>query len=127
MLEIAGARPVERAAGGPSPIETGQAARPQGADSGPRESRLEPAVSVEVRPDAQPAEGDRKAAGDYRGRYVKDLDSQEIVYQVVDPGSGTVMVQLPSPQALDARAYAQRAAAARAAQSEAKEAVNRMA
>ncbi|WP_238178619.1 hypothetical protein [Methylobacterium dankookense] len=75
---------------------------------------LEPAVTLDIGRGDASGSAERGVQSEYRGRYVRPPDSQEIVFQVIDPGTGTVMVQLPSPQAVEARTYAE-AAAARAA------------
>ncbi|KNY23066.1 flagellar protein FlaG [Methylobacterium sp. ARG-1] len=54
---------------------------------------LEPAVKLDIAP-----------AGD-KARYIQDPDTSSIVFQVVDPNSGTVIDQLPSETALRNRAY----------------------
>ena len=54
---------------------------------------LEPAVKLDIAP-----------AGD-KARYIQDPDTSSIVFQVVDPNSGTVIEQLPSETALRNRAY----------------------
>lgn len=124
MSEIAGIRPVERSAGAPSPIESVQPAQGQrrAVDAPERtDSRLDPAVTLDIR-DEPSGTAERPAQTEYRSRYVKDSDSRQIVFQVIDPGSGTVMVQLPSPQAIEARTYAEAAAshAAKAAEASAR-------
>lgn len=121
MSEIAGIRPVERAAGAPSPIEAVSAPQsPRRAADGSSDAardatRLDPAVTLDIGRDAPSDEPERGGQGEYRGRYVKAPESQQIVFQVIDPGTGTVVIQLPSPQAVEARTYAE-ATAARAAQ-----------
>ncbi|MCJ2013696.1 flagellar protein FlaG [Methylobacterium sp. J-076] len=56
---------------------------------------LEPAVKVDIGKDAHEA------------RFVRDIDTRAIVFQVVDQTSGDVIDQLPSEAALRHRAYAQ--------------------
>lgn len=121
MTDIAGVRPVERS--GPIAAVEGvqalQTPREAKAETGgeARDRRLDPAVTLDLgRTESE--DGASVARSDYRSRYVKDGGSQEIVFQMVDPNSGTVMVQLPSAQALDARAYAEAAAAKKAASAE---------
>jgi len=55
---------------------------------------LEPAVKVDIGSDSHEA------------RFVRDVDTSAIVFQVVDPTSGDVLAQLPSENALRNRAYA---------------------
>jgi flagellar protein FlaG len=75
------------------------------ADDAPRPTKLEPAVTVDLSGSAT-----RRPAGseiDYQAKFVRDSDTQRIVFQVVDPASGTVVEQLPSLQALKERAYSE--------------------
>ncbi len=55
---------------------------------------LEPAVKVDI------------GANSHEARFVRDVDTSAIVFQVVDPTSGDVLAQLPSENALRNRAYA---------------------
>lgn len=55
---------------------------------------LEPAVKVDISSDTHAA------------RFVRDVDTSTIVFQVVDQTSGDVLAQLPSETALRNRAYA---------------------
>lgn len=54
---------------------------------------LEPAVKLDI------------GAGGDKARYIQDTDTSKIVFQVVDPASGSVIEQLPSENALRNRAY----------------------
>ncbi|GJE37756.1 flagellar protein FlaG [Methylobacterium persicinum] len=68
---------------------------PQTAENQPPPSKaLEPAVKVDIGSDSHEA------------RFVRDLDTSTIVFQVVDQTSGDVLAQLPSETALRNRAYA---------------------
>lgn len=72
----------------------------QTTEQAPTPSRsLEPAVKVDIGSDAHEA------------RFVRDVDTSAIVFQVVDQNSGDVLAQLPSETALRNRAYAQSQAA----------------
>ncbi|MEH3147629.1 MAG: hypothetical protein PGN34_20295 [Methylobacterium frigidaeris] len=81
---------------------------------------LEPAVTLDLSPEAQRAAGapaqaaatpaDAPAA---QGRYRRDTESREMVFQVIDP-SGTVVDQLPSEASLRARTYARESQAQQA-------------
>lgn len=51
------------------------------------------------------------AAEAHSARYARDLDTQQIVFEVVEPTSGDVIDQLPTKAALRARAYAAEVAA----------------
>ena len=105
MSEISTLRPPERAvppavADLPPPVidaaRSGDRTRP---------TKLEPAVTVDLSESAS-----RRPAGsalDYQAKFVRDSDTQRIVFQVVDPASGTVVEQLPSLQALKERAYSE--------------------
>lgn len=83
---------------------------------------LTPAVQVDIRGQEQgsdPRAGERglrpqdarstEAAREPRIRI--DQDTKAVVYQEVDPNSGDVVVQLPEPTVLKARAYAEAAEA----------------
>ena len=54
---------------------------------------LDPPVKVEIGTSAHAA------------RFVRDVDTRALVLQVVDPGSGDVIVQLPTETVLRNRAY----------------------
>ena len=128
MSEITAIRPVERAVSS-LPVEPVAAPAPRNAS--PRdhakaaEQPLEPAVTVDLGESARAAE---RASLDYRTQFIRDQDTRQMVYQVVDPGSGDVVVQLPTATVLKARAYAE-ATAARAApvKGEVKQPVDRIA
>ena len=81
---------------------------------------LEPAVRVEIRGDAPARTGrdpdersDSKTAAPAaeEPRIIIDKDTKAVVYQVLDPGSGDVVFQLPDPVVLKARGYAEAAQA----------------
>jgi len=85
---------------------------------------LAPAVRVDIRNDnredirarereTSPPRPDA-AAAPTEARVRIDRDTRTVVYQEVDPASGDVVIQLPDPVILKARAYAEQAAAARA-------------
>lgn len=74
---------------------------------------LEPAVRVDIRSgerpvapteDARPVEATPVA--ERERRVTIDTATKSLVYQVVDPASGDIVVQLPDPVVLKARAYA---------------------
>ncbi|MCJ2127761.1 hypothetical protein [Methylobacterium sp. E-045] len=74
---------------------------------------LDPAVRFDVRLDDAPVT-DEKATRDDAAvptaderRITVDQDTKSLVYQVVDPSSGDVVVQLPEATILRARAYAE--------------------
>lgn len=86
---------------------------PAAAEAGPADGpTLGPAVSVSIGSEggAAPPEAERRG-------YTRDADSRALVFQVVDPRSGEVVMQIPDEVVLKARVYAD-AAAARAQQAE---------
>ncbi|MGU3361635.1 hypothetical protein ACLBWX_14985 [Methylobacterium sp. M6A4_1b] len=85
---------------------------------------LAPAVRVEIRGQDQgsdprsgiarapaPEENAKPAQAAMEPRIRIDQDTKAVVYQEVDPNSGDVVVQLPDPVVLKARAYAEAAEA----------------
>lgn len=91
-------RSIPAVAQGPQGLDAiGATAAPQAqtAESSPTPSNnLEPAVKVDI------------GAGSHQARFVRDVDTSAIVFQVVDQTSGDVLAQLPSENALRNRAYA---------------------
>ena len=88
------------------PIPQVSEARPVAATAptgGADAQRLDPAVSVEVDPEA--AQKSAAAASDKRG-FIRDADSHSLVYQVTDASTGDVVLQIPDEVVLKARAYA---------------------
>lgn len=89
---------------------------------------LDPPVKFDVRRDETPAADEPASKSDIglptadERRVTVDQDTKSIVYQVVDPDSGDVVVQLPEATLLRARAYAEatanRASAFRATEDE---------
>ena len=77
---------------------------------------LAPAVRLDIRnPERDaPRSVPDAAATPNEARIRIDRDTRTVVYQEVDPASGDVIIQLPDPVILKARAYAEQAAAARA-------------
>ena len=73
------------------------------AEGAAAESRLlDPAVSLDLRPEAaeaKPAEPERRA-------YVRDAQSQSLVFRVTDPKTGDVVMKIPDEVVLKARVYA---------------------
>jgi flagellar protein FlaG len=65
----------------------------QTSDAPASSAALEPAVKLDI------------GTTDGKARFVQDPDTSTIVFQVVDPASGTVIDQLPSETALRNRAY----------------------
>lgn len=114
MSEISPIRPVERAA---VPVAVDAAPnppiRPAAREPEPAEQKLDPAVTLDIGPEAKPERAARTET-DYTTKFVRDPEAKTLVYQVVDPASGDVVVQLPSATVLKNRAYAE-ANAARAA------------
>ena len=94
---------------GPAPVQ------PVARVSGPEP--LAPAVRLDIRNPAPERDAPQPApdtAAPNEARVRIDRDTRTVVYQEVDPASGDVIIQLPDPVILKARAYAERAAAARA-------------
>ncbi len=74
---------------------------PQQPEKEPQSSTsLAPAVKVDL------------SGGSYQGRIIRDVDTQALVFQVVDSSSGDVVDQLPSENVLRNRAYASSSAKA---------------
>ncbi|MFH6783180.1 hypothetical protein [Methylobacterium sp. MA0201] len=75
---------------------------------------LDPAVTLDLSPAARAMPAPRPNAAEVadKAQYQRDLDSNQIVFQVVGP-DGSVVEQLPSEAALRARTYAREAEAAR--------------
>ncbi|MEH3118092.1 MAG: flagellar protein FlaG [Methylorubrum populi] len=68
---------------------------------------LDPAVTVAVKPEsteAKPSEPERRA-------YVRDAESQSLVFRVTDPQTGDVVMQIPDEVILKARTYARESSA----------------
>lgn len=66
---------------------------------------LDPAVALDLKPDAaeaKPPEPERRA-------YIRDAESRSLVFRVTDPATGDVVMQIPNEVILKARAYAREA------------------
>lgn len=61
---------------------------------------LAPAVSVDVKPEAAEDKPPERRA------YVRDTESQSLVFRVTDPQTGEVVMQIPDEVILKARTYA---------------------
>ncbi len=92
-----------------APAPTVTPVRPvAGPSDGPESRVLDPAVSIDVHPDAaeaKPSEPERRG-------YIRDQDSASLVFRVTDPKTGDVVMQLPTEMVLRARAYARENTAA---------------
>ncbi|AWN42045.1 hypothetical protein [Methylobacterium durans] len=74
---------------------------------------LAPAVSLSIGEAAEARAGSEAAQqGAGRGAYTRDAESQTLVYQVVDPASGDIVIQIPDEVVLRARVYAREASEA---------------
>lgn len=94
-MDIRSIPPVSQGPQGIDAIAATAAPAPQTAENTETPSKsLEPAVKVDIGSDSHEA------------RFVRDVDTSAIVFQVVDPTSGDVLAQLPSENALRNRAYA---------------------
>ena len=98
-------RSVSTVAPGPQGLDA-LAATAAPAPAPPVSNALDPPVKVDI------------GASSGNARFVRDADTRAIVYQVVDPSSGDVIVQLPTETVLRNRAYdeSQRARTAPAGQ-----------
>ena len=65
----------------------------------------DPAVSLDVKPEAAEA----KLPDSERRAYVRDADSQSLVFRVTDSQTGEVVMQIPDEIVLKARVYAREA------------------
>ena len=75
-------------------------------DEAPASRPLDPAVTVAVSPEsteAKPPEPERRA-------YIRDAESQSLVFRVTDPQTGDVVMQIPDEGIPKARAYARETA-----------------
>lgn len=106
MSEIGSVQPAERPAPVVAPVPAAAPARAVAAE--PERTPLEPAVKLDLSADAPSPAADK---AEYRAQVVRDNDTREMVYQVLDPLSGDIVVQLPSVVVLKARAYAETEAA----------------
>ena len=70
-------------------------------DRGSDERRLDPAVSLDISPDA----GKASRADTERRGFERDRDSKSVVYRVTDTVSGDVIVQIPNEIVIKARVY----------------------
>lgn len=108
MSEIGSVQPADRPAPVVAPVAAAAPARAVAAE--PTRTPLEPAVKLDLSAEADaPSPAADKA--EYRAQVVRDNDTREMVYQVLDPLSGDIVVQLPSVVVLKARAYAETEAA----------------
>ncbi|ACL59399.1 flagellar protein FlaG [Methylobacterium nodulans] len=76
---------------------------------------LTDAVTLDLSPEAKRAiveDTPRAGTAQAEARYRRDVDSQQMVFQVLDPATGSVLDQLPSESALRARTYARETQAA---------------
>jgi len=106
VSEISTLRPIERPAiPAVDPVPVATPSRPVETDPGGR--RLDPAVTLALGSGSGPA---TRHDSEYRDQFIRDPDSRRIVYQVVDPATGDIVVQLPTETTLKARAYADAAA-----------------
>jgi len=108
MSEIGSVQPADRPAPVVAPVAAAAPARAVAAE--PTRTPLEPAVKLDLSAEAE-APSPAQTEADYRAQYVRDADARQMVYQVVDPASGDIVVQLPTVTVLKARAYAEREAA----------------
>lgn len=107
------------AAFGPSTPPVGSQAsppvRPVSATKPVESAVLGPAVSLEIGGEGEASNENAKEASPESRGYVRDAESKALVYQIVDPASGDVVVQIPTEVVIKARAYAREVAASQAA------------
>ncbi|KQP16341.1 hypothetical protein [Methylobacterium sp. Leaf93] len=98
--------PVAPTVNAPAPVRKAGAATTVGMP-------LDPPVRFDVRLDDAPVADDQEPKSNTETptpderRITVDQDTKSLVYQVVDPNSGDVVVQLPEATILRARAYAE--------------------
>lgn len=103
-------------------VRTSPVRAPQPGLDPPLDSPLDPAVTLDLSPDARrtiardaaPTDETPESKAD-RAHYRRDPDSKQIVFQVVG-SDGSVVEQLPSEAVMRARTYAREAEAARSAE-----------
>ena len=66
-----------------------------------RDRTLDPAVSLDLSPEA----ANRGRADDESRGYVRDKDSDSVVFRITDTVSGDVIVQIPNEIVIKARVY----------------------
>ncbi len=76
---------------------------------------LGPAVSLDIGGESEPAKESGRESGPETRGYVREAESNALVYQVVDPQTGDVVIQIPDEVVIKARAYAREVAASQAA------------
>ncbi|MFE1598486.1 flagellar protein FlaG [Methylobacterium sp. ID0610] len=98
----------------PAPIEAEPPPTERPASRGAEKAPLDEAVTLDLSPEAKRiiADGAPAEAAQSQVRYRRDVDAQQMVFQVIDPSSGSVLDQLPSEAALRAKTYARETQAA---------------
>ena len=87
------------------PLRPVASVAPPAAVGVPERQVLDPAVSVELNPDAaSTAKGDDEPEPDRRG-FERDAETQALVFRITDALNGDVIVQIPNEVVLKARAY----------------------
>ncbi|MCE4222419.1 flagellar protein FlaG [Methylobacterium sp. C25] len=77
-------------------------ARPSGVgDRNDGDRTLDPAVSLDLSPEA----ASRRSAEDESRGYVRDKDSDSVVFRITDKVSGDIIVQIPNEVVIKARVY----------------------
>ncbi|ACA17667.1 conserved hypothetical protein [Methylobacterium sp. 4-46] len=104
----------------PAPIEADPPPRRPTGGREPESAPLDDAVTLDLSPEAKRALAEAPPepspdAGRSEVRYRRDVETQQMVFQVLDPNSGSVLDQLPSESALRAKTYARESEAAQAA------------
>ncbi|MGY2052669.1 flagellar protein FlaG [Methylobacterium sp. JK268] len=104
----------------PAPIEADPPPKTPSGAAAP--ASLDSAVTLDLSPEAKkaiaggtpPETAAPEQAAASKTRYERDFDTNQMVFQVVDPGSGSVLEQLPSEAALRAKTYARETQTAQA-------------
>ena len=86
------------------PLRPGASVAPLAAVGLPERQALDPAVSVELSPDAAGSAKGGDAEPDRRG-FERDAETQALVFRITDALNGDVIVQIPNEVVLKARAY----------------------
>jgi flagellar protein FlaG len=105
MSEISAAWPIGRASPTPTVDPVRSVGEGRGSPDPKAGQRLAPAVTVDVSRNGEGSR-DRSETG-YEGHFIRDTDSRQMVYQMIDPTSGDIILQIPDVTVLKARAYAE--------------------
>jgi hypothetical protein len=99
----------------PASIQVSAPVRPVSPAKPVESVALGPAVSLEIGAEGEPAKEGAKEPGSENRGYVRDAESNALVYQIVDQRTGDIVVQIPDEVVIKARAFAREIAASQAA------------